>query len=151
MIEASADDFLRISKKLKAAGRGDLRKELNKSLRAPAKRIIPATRKVAKARLPQEGGLAARVAKAPQRVQIRTGASTAGVRVVVSKKSGAARTLDKAGTVRHPVYGRKGPWVVQRVPGAQGWFTDTADQMARTEIRRDVLKALEAFGRTLTR
>lgn len=146
---ASADDFLRLSKKLKAAGRGDLRKELNKSLKAPAKRIIPATRKVAKAKLPKRGGLAARVAKAPQRVQVRTGASTAGVRVVVGGRGGAPRTLDQQGTVRHPVFGNEGKWVEQRVPSARGWFSDTADHLARTDVRDDVVKALDDFARTL--
>lgn len=116
-----ADDFFRLSKALKRAGRGDLRKELNKAMKDAAKPLIEKTRAEARSSLPSRGGLAEQVAKEPARVQVRTGAQTAGVRIVVGKRRGGARSTD-TGTIRHPVFGT-GRWVTQRVDG--GWFSDT--------------------------
>lgn len=129
-----ADDFLRLSKALKHAGRTGLRKELNKQLGDAAKPLIPKTRAVALERLPKSGGLAAQVAKAPQRVQVRTGKDP-GVRIGVSKSNSGARGANK-GSVRHSVFGDKTRYVDQQVPS--GWFDDTLKDSAR-----DVLPYLE--------
>ena len=137
-----ADDFLRLSKSLKAAGNGELRKELNKSLRNAAKPIIKATRAAALSRLPSRGGLAGIVAKEPQRVQVRTGTATAGVRIVVGKNKGAARAAD-AGVIRHPVFGRD-VFVTQAVP--PGWFSETAQEQAGV-VRDELKNALEEVKR----
>jgi hypothetical protein len=138
----SAEDFLAVSKRLKAAGNTGLRRELNKNIRKAAKPVINETRKAARARLPKRGGLADLVAAEPQRVQVRTGAKTYGVRIVVGKRRGGARGADR-GVVRHPVFGG-GTWVSQPVP--PGWFTETARQKA-PEARKDVLEALQAVKR----
>jgi hypothetical protein len=130
-----AEDFYRLSKALKAAGRTDLRKELNKSLRAAAKPLIPQTRAAARQMLPKRGGLADAVARVPQRVQVRTGQATAGVRIVVGKNRSAARASNR-GLIRHPVFGNRQAWVEQKVPS--GWFDDTLRRSGR-----EVLPALE--------
>lgn len=134
-----AEEFLALSKRMKAAGQGELRKELNKALKAAVKPLTPKTRAAA-SRLPQRGGLAALVAKEPQTVQVRTGAATAGVRLVVGKRRGVARQADE-GTIRHPVFGRK-PFVAQRV--RPGWFTETAEDNF-TDIQDGVVEVLEDF------
>lgn len=133
-----ADQFLRLSKALKDAGRTEMRKELNAGLRKAAKPLIAKTRAEALRRLPQGGGLAGQVAKEPQRVQVRTGAKTAGVRVVVGNKGGGARAANK-GVIRHPVFGNRGVWVNQSVPA--GWF----DEPIKAEvpaIRRELEQVL---------
>jgi hypothetical protein len=117
-----ADDFLRLSKALKAAGNVELRKGLTKGLREGAKPLIPLTRAAARAQLPSRGGLADLIAKAPQRVQVRTGGRP-GVRLVVGKNKGGARGADQ-GLIRHPVFGNRGVWVEQRV--TPEWFSGTA-------------------------
>lgn len=119
-----AEDFLRLSKALKAAGRKQLRKDLNKGLRDAAKPLIAQTRASARDRLPKAGGLNDLVAKTPQRVQIRTGA-TAGVRIVVVQSRSGARRANR-GILRHPVFADPNKprdewtWVDQKVNSE--WF-----------------------------
>lgn len=134
-----AGGFLRLSKALKEAGRGDLRKELNKRLKAAVKPVIAETRARARQTLPQGGGYAALVARAPQRVQVRTGQETAGVRVVVVRdKSSAARA--NRGVIRHPVFGHD-VWVDQ--PVTPGWF-DVPAEAAAPEVRKAVQAAMQS-------
>lgn len=128
-----SEDFAKLSRALKEAGRGELRKELNKALRKAAKPLIAKTRDAARTQLPHRGGLANAVAKAPQRVQIRTGATTAGIRIVAS---GPVRGAN-AGRIRHPVYGNRTVFVEQDVPG--GWFDETLSHSAD-----EVIPAIEA-------
>lgn len=142
-----ADDFLKLSKALKAAGRKDLRKELNKGLKAAAKPLIGKTRAKARSTLPKKGGLAAAVAKTPQRVQVRTGADTAGVRLVVGKNGSGARGANR-GVVRHPVFGNRENWVDQKVPS--GWFDDTVKAEA-PEIRRELERTVETVAEQIVR
>jgi len=126
-------DFLKLSKALKAAGRTEMRKELNKRLRGAGKPLIPEIRTAARRELPKSGGLAKRMAKRPIRVVTRTGRD-AGIKIVM------ARTQEgyNDGVIRHPV-NRKGtrklrkgefgprakpvPWVEQRI-GPGTWFDD---------------------------
>ena len=142
-----AEDFLKLSKALKHAGRTELRKELTSSLKRTAKPLIGKTREEARRRLPQKGGLAKRVAKAPQRIQVRTGAKTAGVRVVVGKSNSGARGANK-GVIRHPVFGNRKVWVNQSVP--PGWFDDPLRESA-PEVRRGLEKAIESIADKVVR
>lgn len=140
-------DFLRLSRALKDAGRGELRKELNKGIRTAAKPVIAATRSEALSRLPQRGGLARQVAKEPQRIEVRTGARTAGVRVVVGRKRGGARGANR-GVIRHPVFGNRERWVDQQVP--PDWFDKPARRSA-PRIRRAVERSMEAVADRIVR
>lgn len=133
-----ADEFRKLSKALKDAGRTELRKELHKGVRRAARPLIPLTRAAARRRLPKRGGLAEQVAREPQRIAARTGLQTAGVAVIVGKKRGAARSANE-GVIRHPVHGQD-VWVEQRVPG--GWFDDTI-RAAAPAIRRSIERAME--------
>lgn len=137
-----AEQFLALSKALKHAGRGELRKELNRQLRVTAKPLIKETRAVARATLPQRGGLAAQVAREPQRVQVRTGRKTAGVRIVVGRKRGGAR-MSNRGRLRHPVFGNRERWVTQPVPA--GWFDETLKGKERA-VRKDVVAVLSTIA-----
>lgn len=142
-----AEQFLKLSKALKHAGRTELRKELTAGMRRAGKPLIAASRKEALRRLPQKGGLAQQVAKEPQRVQVRTGARTAGVRIVVGKKRGGARSANR-GVVRHPVFGNREVWVNQRVP--KGWFDDAMKAGAPT-VRRELEKAMRDVAEKVVR
>lgn len=133
------EQFLRLSKSLKAAGRTGLRRELNTGMRRAARPLIAKTRAEAGKRLPKRGGLAAQVAREPQRIQVRTGSRTAGVRIVVARKAGGARGANR-GKIRHPVFGNRDVWVDQKVPA--GWFDDPLREAAPA-IRREVERALQ--------
>ena len=130
-----AQDFAKLARSLKSAGRVALRKDLVKGGLRGAMPLIPNPRLGALPARPQAGGLAKRVAKAPQRVQVRTGAQTAGVRMVVGKSNSGARGADR-GVVRHPVFGNREVWASQRV--LPGWYSRTIERN-----RRKVLPALE--------
>lgn len=142
-----ADQFLRLSKALKHAGRTELRKELNAGLRRAAKPLVRKTRTEALRRLPSRGGLARQVAREPQRVQVRTGARTAGVRLVVGKRDGGAQAANR-GVIRHPVFGNRDVWVNQRVPA--GWFDDTVKQNVPA-VRRELEQALHDVAERVVR
>jgi hypothetical protein len=148
------NDFYKVSKALKYAGRDQLRKELHKAVRTAAKPLIPKVRAAAKESLPKKNQLNDRIAKKPFRAQTRTGERTAGVRIVGTKVDPRINQ----GRVWHPVFGRKGKpddkkkknSVVQQVPAAKGYFTDTLQNSA-PEIRDDVRKALEDFTDRIVR
>jgi hypothetical protein len=135
-----ADDFLRLSKALKQAGRTEMRKELHKGLKDGATPLLPRAKAAARAKLPQRGGLAAVVAREPMRVQVRTG-STPGVRVVVGRRKGGAQAANR-GVIRHPVFGRPGSFVSQPVPQARDWFDGTMRRHA-PDVRPDLERAME--------
>lgn len=139
-----ADAFLELSKRMKAAGQGQLRKELHKAVRDAAKPLLPKVREAARQEFPQRGGLAERVARKPYRTQARTGTTTAGVRITAAKMD---PRLDQ-GRVVHPVFGRPGSKVVQQIPGARGYFTETLKNEAPS-IQGDIVRVLEDFTRRL--
>lgn len=131
-----ANDFLAVSKKLKAAGEGGLRKEFHKAIQQAAKPLVPKVREAARRDLPKGGGLNERIARKPMRVQTRTGAKTAGVRIVGSKVDPRINQ----GRVYHPVFGHK-PGVVQQVPEAAGYFDETLRD-ASPEVQAEVREVL---------
>lgn len=141
-----ADQFLKLSKALKHAGRTELRKELNKRMRDGAKPLIPKARAEALSRLPQRGGLAKQIAKEPARVQTRTG-SDPGVRLVVGRKRGGARSANR-GFIRHPVFGNRENWVDQQVK--PGWFDDPM-QASAPDIRKALQQGIEEVADKIVR
>lgn len=127
-----ADEFLKLSKALKAAGRTEMRKELNKRMRQAGKPLIPKVRAAALEELPKRGGLNRRMASRPIRVVTRTGRDP-GIKLVMPRTQEGYND----GVIRHPVFdkhklarGKSGPrakpvpWVTQRV-GPGEWFDDT--------------------------
>lgn len=134
------DDFYKLSKVLKEVGDKTLRAELHKMVREPAKQVIPKV-KAAANQINGRGGIGAHYGKKPVRAQTRTGAKTAGVRVVMPKTD---PRVDAQGRVAHPVFGRPNSTVVQNVPSAQGFFSDTINENA-PEIRDGFVRALTEF------
>src|SRR5689334_337574 len=103
-----ADDFQKLSKALKAAGKTEMRKTLHKGMKDAVKPLIPKARASARSTLPKAGGLNKLVASASIRPQVRTGRNAYGVRVVVGDKAGA-RAANR-GVLRHPVFGNRAVW-----------------------------------------
>jgi hypothetical protein len=132
-----AEDFLRLSKALKAAGRTEMRKTLHKGMKDAVKPLVPKARASARNTLPKAGGLNKLVASASIRPQVRTGRNAYGVRVVVGNKAGARAT--NRGLIRHPVFGNREVWKDQKVPA--GWFDDVMEAGV-PGVRADVERAL---------
>lgn len=132
-----ADQLGDLAKALRAAGEEGkgLRRELYRGMNRATKPLRADAQKAAAAKLPQSGGLAARVAKAKFSTRIRTGRD---VGVTIASKDTAAATTDR-GFVMHPVYGR-GPMVRQSVQG--GWFTDTM-RAGGPAVRKELIEAID--------
>lgn len=150
------DQLLHLGRRLRDAGRGDVLKELTKELRLTVKPTIPRARAVARRTLPQRGGLAARVAKAPIRVTVRAGNTTSRVSLVVpGKKKGNASTQTDRGFVRHPVFNRMNSsgrriFVRQETPAATGWFSGTVRDEA-PRVRTDLAQVLDKYAQRISR
>lgn len=154
-----AEDFLALSKALKAAGKTELRKELHKQMRIAAKAAMPRARERLQETLPS--GLKNR-ANVRQVVRVKTG-KDAGVTVAVPygrrNRNGLsapnARMLNSRGALRHPVFARDDQtsdqwrWTNQRVPGS-AWFDDTYRDAA-PELRRALEAAMEAVAEQIVR
>lgn len=152
-----AEDFLRLSKALKEAGRGELRKELHKTMRAAAKPLIKDARDAALAEIPHRGGLAQRISKQTFTAQVRTGVDTAGLRITRPGKFVTSKLLNERGAFRHPVFAdaenetrRQWHWVPQQAPSALGWF-DRAMTANAPKIQPDILAAMQRVVDTIVR
>lgn len=134
-----ADDFLRLSKALKAAGETDMRKALHKGLRAAVKPVSERAEQKLREGLPY----GTKGKAVTQVVQPRTGRDP-GVRVVVrygSKRASNAQLANAKGIIRHPVFADGGKtrkewrWVNQDVPELKGWFDRTYTDSAPALLR----------------
>lgn len=146
-----ADAFYKVSKQLKAQGRGELRKELNRGIRQVARPLAMRGREAVAAETPATGGLARAVRKQPVGVKTQTGMQTAGVRLTFGRKGGVLRGLN-SGVFRHPVFATelpwRGAWVSQQVPTAEGAWEESIEgdkrlvQAAIADVMSDVLRRL---------
>lgn len=149
-----ADQFLALSKALKAAGRTELRRELNNGMKRAARPLVKVAKDAARNTFPSSGGLAAREAKIPFRPQTRTGRDP-GVSIVAPGKYVVGKTTNANGTFRHPVFAsgdqtrREWTWVTQRL-GNQGWF-DEAMTGAAPMVVRELEQALQNIADQVVR
>lgn len=142
-----AEQLAALAKDLRAAGDKELRRELMRGLQRAGKPMKAAARTAALTELPSRGGLAELVASSRWSVTTRSAGRGAGVRVAGRGLVNASgQELDLAslnrGRLRHPVYGRRGAWVNQRVK--VGWFTDAMEVQADSTVRAEVLAAISA-------
>lgn len=151
-----AERFKRLSRDLKAAGRGDLKKRLRREIRDAGK---PVVRDVARAALASgftstRGGTArpdtstnlrSRVAKATQ-----LSVTQRGIRIKVNERKlgpyGASMpryldgTLRNYRRLRHPVFGNRDVWVAQ---SGTGFFFETINRHS-ADFRRAIFGAMDA-------
>lgn len=119
------EQFDQVAKALRAAGRTDLARDLEKGLTKSLEDLIPKTQAEARRILPSGGGLADKVASTPQKVQKRNSAQP-GARLVVARRRGSGAAAANKGEVRHPVFGNRKVFVSQQVP--PGWFDNTLER-----------------------
>lgn len=152
---SGADQFYRLSKALKQAGRTAMRNELNAAMRRAATPLVKVAKTAAKDVFPRAGGMDEREAKIPFRAVTRTGRDNHGVQVVAPGKWVAAKTTNATGKFRHPVLpkrtktGKVDPaerktwhWVDQEIPGSTGWF-DKAMEGSASTVLPELEKALD--------
>lgn len=144
-LDEGARAFLEVSKRLKTiggTGKGSLRNEMMKAVKQAAKPLPKAVQDEARRRLPQRGGLAARVAKRRPTIETRTGVQTAGVRIRDRKTD---PRMSVQGRIYHPVFGRPGSDAVQIVPSIKGYFEDAITDEA-PKVRGEITDVLADFA-----
>lgn len=129
-----------LAKKLRRAGRKDLQKELYAALNRATKKPRAEVQRRARQTLPRRGGLAARVATS----RLSTRRRRSGVRVIDA--GNLSLSAIDAGTVTHPVFGRRSTWVRQSV--RPGFFTRPMLRSA-PEARREIERALGRIAREI--
>jgi hypothetical protein len=143
-----AKELAQLSKALKDAGQTGMRKELTAGMSRAARPLLAVAKQAAQDTFPKQGGLADRERKVSFRVSVRTGAKTAGVRIVAPGRYVAAGAVNRTGRFRHPVFAdsrktrRDWTWTTQTVPGGQGWF-DRAMNDSAPVVRRELEQAME--------
>jgi len=126
--------------RLKVAGDKTLRTELLRGLKSGADPLVKAVAEAARNQLPKRGGLNEQVAGQKVKVQVRTGARTAGVRLTTDAPD--TKQTD-SGFVRHPVFGhRDRKWPTQQIPAAKGWWSKTLANGA-PDVQPELTAAME--------
>lgn len=124
-------DLAALQRALKRMGQTEMRKRISKVL-SDGTKPMKARIKQNTSRLPQSGGLAARVAGASIRTVNRTGARSYGVTLRATSKDSSLPRLN-AGKNRHLTFGRE-PWQQQSVE--PGFFEDGIKELAEPLRRR---------------
>jgi hypothetical protein len=121
MIEADVDppDLAAVARALRDLGDKDLNRELSRGLNRASAELKADAKAEAGRRLPQGGGLAARVAGAKLSTRRKSGRNP-GIAIQASGMSQLAG-MDE-GRVMHPVYGNRDVWVTQEITA--GWFSE---------------------------
>lgn len=118
--------------------------EMTKQIRQSAPPLRDEIRQSARTTLPRRGGLGEWVARARINVSVKRGATTAGVYVNIGKNSIHGRTdlqsLD-AGTVRHPLWGKRKYWYPQAV--TPGFASRVIDGPAFDRFQADAEQAID--------
>lgn len=132
-----------VARDLKQAGsesRG-LKNELQRALRKAGTPLKEGAKEAAVEKLPHSGGLGEYVATA-SRFAVRTRLSrNPSVRIVGTNKSVDLSSLNR-GRVRHLTFGHR-PW--RDFPIEPGWFDDRMELIADTQVRDDVLDAIDSI------
>jgi hypothetical protein len=122
--------------------------EMAKSIKADVGASArPALRAASLAYLPKRNGLAEFVAKSRVTVKVKRGAGSAGVSIDMTRKKktkGKLSDLPKidAGKLRHPVYGNRTAWTLQKVK--PGFVSVGMTEAIADDAVAAILKAVDA-------
>lgn len=134
-----------LAKRLKATGDRELRKELLRAFREGTKGTKPEVTRSLASRLPQRGGLAARMATSRVSTKTKLSGRTVGVRIE-ARSPHDIRGMN-AGRLRHKVFGRN-QWVDQTIE--PGVFTEPIEHDA-PEIRDALQRVMRDLAHRLER
>lgn len=141
---SGANELAALTRRLKAAGNGGLKRDMLRGLRQGAKPLIAAAHESALENLPRRGGLAQQVADTKFAVRTRTAGGNPGVRIV-GPSTRHLKDMDR-GRLRHPVFGHQDRWVTQQIK--PGWWTAALSARA-PEVRQALLNVLAETARKL--
>jgi hypothetical protein len=137
-----------LAARLKAESAGGLRLQMLRGLKEAAAPLVGDVHDAALTQLPHRGGLNEQVAGQKVTVSVRTGARTAGVRLV-TRAPDTAQT--DAGYVRHPTFGRrgKGDWKTEKIPNAAGWWSNTLQRKSGVRVTARLHRVMLDVGAQL--
>jgi len=138
-VGAGSEQLAALAARLKVTGEKGLRTQLLRGLKSGAEPLVKKVAEAARSQLPHGGGLNEQVAGQKVKVQVRTGARTAGVRLTTTAPD---TSQTDAGFVRHPVYGNRKKWVTQQIPAAKGWWSQTLAD-GGSDVTPELLKVME--------
>jgi hypothetical protein len=143
VITADVHQMKAVAKMIRESGDKELRKAFTKGTNEAVEPAKDAVRSSARSELPHRGGLAERVASSKFRVQRLTGKAPGIVLIMRLAKEHGGGSVDlkrmNSGSLRHPVYGHRGRWVLQSVRSE--WFTRALDDV-RPRVTRGVSAAV---------
>lgn len=143
------ESLARVSSKLKEAGDKGLQRDMRKALDRAAVPLKEGAPEGAREKLPKRGGLAEAIANAKFSLSVRGGKNPS-VRLTGKRtnKTGKQSDLNKIdqGSLRHPVFGKRKVWVLQRV--TPDWFSDVPDERLE-QARREMVTVFDEFERRL--
>lgn len=143
-----ANQLEEVARRLKAAGAGDLRKELLAGIRAANKPVIAEIRASARENLPKSGGLAALIASSSYGTRTRTSGNSVGVQIRGTSRSVKGLRALNAGRLRHPVFGNRSTWVEQSV--TPGFFSKPIEK-SKEELRHGIETVLADIAKRIER
>jgi len=137
------------------AGDKALQKRVRTALQDAGKQLASDVPRLGAEKMPQRGGLAARIAAARGGVTVSLSSSRVSVSIRAKTREGYALRKINQGIVRHPVFGEKrlklskegslgSAWVAQKVP--ENAFTDAFEKESpktKEAVRAAVQKALQ--------
>jgi len=138
-VGAGSEQLAALAARLKVTGEKGLRTQLLRGLKSGAEPLVKKVADAAREQLPHGGGLNEQVAGQKVKVQVRTGARTAGVRMTTTAPD---TSQTDSGFVRHPVYGNRKKWVTQQIPAAKGWWSQTLAD-GGSDVTPELLKVME--------
>jgi hypothetical protein len=141
-----AQDFARLSARLREVGDKGLRRELYKGLNAAAKPAKAAIKPNIRARLPHRGGAGDFVASTLRVTQSNRGGQNPAV-IIWSKSNHNIRAINR-GQLRHPVYGNKKVWANTAVE--PDTFTEPIESRA-SQMRQDMEKVIKVVAAKVER
>lgn len=142
-----AEEFGTLSRRLKAVGDRELRKELYRGLNRAAKPAKAKVKPNVAAEMPKKGGAATFITTDLKVTQSNRGAGRNPGITIWSKSPHDIRKINK-GQLRHPVFGNRKKWATQSVPA--GSFTDPIKEAApemRVEMERTIRDVAAKLGR----
>jgi len=138
-VGAGSEQLAALAVRLKATGDKGLRVQMLRGLKKGADPLVFKIQEAATDMLPKGGGLNLQVAAQKVKVQVRTGARTAGVRMTTTAPD--TKQTD-SGFVRHPVFGNRKKWITQQIPAAKGWWSKTLADGGE-DVTTELLKVME--------
>lgn len=141
---AGYSDFDAFARDLEKASQ-EIRQQLGRDLSEGLDPLFVSVRNSAMLRLPNAGGLAARVAAEPVHIKVTVGAGRFVITLWARSRTLNLDGLDN-GEVRHPTFGRA-PVVAQRV--TPGWWTIALNRAVPRLMEARLQKVLDKMTKTL--